>query len=136
MLPPRRNWGVPPRRYSPERVLRVLRYPMRNIVSGSLSKEVRAFTTTLYTEEIPRNVQDAKLKKEWREAMEAEMSALEKNETWEVCNLPPGKRPVGCKWVFTIKHNADETIERYKARLVAKGYTHIYGVDYSETFLR
>ena len=62
------------------------------------------------------------------------MEALEKNGTWEVCELPPGKRPVGCKWVFTIKRKADGTVERNKARLVAKGYTQTYGVDYSETF--
>ena len=41
---------------------------------------------------------------------------------------------MGCKWVFTIKYRADETIKRYKARLVAKGYTQYYGVDYQETF--
>ena len=66
--------------------------------------------------------------------MEAEMEALKKNGTWEKCTLPPGKKPVGCKWVFTIKYKADGSVERYKARLVAKGYTQTYGVDYSETF--
>lgn len=33
--------------------------------------------------------------------------------------MPPGKKAIGSKWVFTIKYNADETIERYKARLAA-----------------
>ena len=41
---------------------------------------------------------------------------------------------MGCKWVFSIKHKADGSIERYKARLVAKGYTQTYGIDYQETF--
>jgi len=63
-----------------------------------------------------------------------EMETLEKNNTWDLVSLPRGKKTVGCKWVFTIKHRADETIERYKARLVAKGYTQSYGVDYQETF--
>ena len=48
--------------------------------------------------------------------------------------LPEGKSKVGCKWVFSIKHKADGSVERYKARLVAKGYTQTYIIDYQETF--
>ena len=55
--------------------------------------------------------------------MGEEMLALEKNKTWEVVELPRGKQPVGCKWVFTVKYKANGSLERYKARLVAKGYT-------------
>ena len=66
--------------------------------------------------------------------MDLEMEALDKNNTWELVSLPNGKKPVGCKWVYTIKYKADGSIERYKARLVAKGFTQTYGVDYSETF--
>ena len=53
---------------------------------------------------------------------------------YELTELPKGRRAVGCKWVFKIKHNADGSIERYKARLVAQGYSQRYGVDYDETF--
>jgi len=66
--------------------------------------------------------------------MKTEMKALENNETWDKCILLARKKQVGCQWVFTIKHKADGTIERYKVRLVAKGYTQTYGIDYSKTF--
>lgn len=62
------------------------------------------------------------------------MAALEKNDTWDLVALPHGKRPVGCKWVYTLKFRPDGSIERHKARLVAKGFTQVAGVDYSETF--
>ena len=70
----------------------------------------------------------------WREAMEKEIVALEDNQTWSLQTLPPGKKPIGSKWVFKIKYKANGEIERYKARLVAKGYTQIEGLDYNETF--
>ena len=65
--------------------------------------------------------------------MDVEMEALNKNKTWELATLPTGKKPVRCKWVYTI-NIADGTIEHYKTRLVAKGFTRTYGVDYLETF--
>ena len=66
--------------------------------------------------------------------MDDEILALRKNNTWEKCILPKGKKTVGCRWVYSIKYHADGTIERYKAQLVAKGYAQTYGIDYSETF--
>ncbi|MCR2848001.1 reverse transcriptase domain-containing protein, partial [Heyndrickxia coagulans] len=44
------------------------------------------------------------------------------------------KKVVSYKWIFTVKHNSDGSINRYKARLVARGFTQSYGIDYQETF--
>ena len=41
---------------------------------------------------------------------------------------------MGCKWVFSIKHKADGSIERYKARLVVEEYTQTHGIDYQQIF--
>jgi hypothetical protein len=70
----------------------------------------------------------------WRNAINAELLALDENKTWSVVDLPHGKVPVGCKWVYKVKYHANGSIERYKARLVAKGYTQLEGVDYFDTF--
>ena len=66
--------------------------------------------------------------------MKEELNALEMNETWELAQLPPMKKPIGCRCVFSIKYLSNGSIERYKACLVAQGYAQIYGIDYEETF--
>ncbi|KAF5462328.1 hypothetical protein F2P56_018347 [Juglans regia] len=55
--------------------------------------------------------------------MDQELTALELNETWTIVDLPPGKKPIDCKWIYKYKFRADDTVERAKARLVAKGFT-------------
>ena len=42
-----------------------------------------------------------------------EMTALEKNATWEIVQKPEDQSPVGCKWVFTIKYKSNGLVERY-----------------------
>jgi hypothetical protein len=54
--------------------------------------------------------------------------------TWEINTIPPGRKLIGCKWVFDLKFDSLGKIIRYKARLVAKGFTQIEGTDYAETF--
>lgn len=66
--------------------------------------------------------------------MRDEINALERNGTWKLESLPVGKKAIGCKWVFQIKHKADGSIERYKARLVVLGNRQVEGIDYTDTF--
>ena len=62
------------------------------------------------------------------------MNSLQKNTTWELVSLPPGRKLVQCKWVFRNKFYDDGRTYKYKARLVAKGFSQVQGVDYHETF--
>src|SRR5690606_27358810 len=71
---------------------------------------------------------------EWQKAMEEEMQSLHSHKTWQLAQLPPGKKAIGCRWLFKVKRNADGTVSRYKARLCAKGFTQKPGVDFHETF--
>jgi Reverse transcriptase (RNA-dependent DNA polymerase) len=66
--------------------------------------------------------------------MNEELHALEKNQTWEIYELPKNKKIVDCKLVYKIKYHSDGTIERYKTRLVAKVYIQTYDIDYHEIF--
>ena len=71
---------------------------------------------------------------EWKDAMKSELESIEKNQTWTLTTLPPGRTAIGSKWVYRLKYNAEGKIERYKARIVAKGYSQKEGIDYTETF--
>lgn len=110
-------------------------YPLSSSLSYSnLSPSHRAFTLAVSQHIEPKFFHQAVKSPEWREAMQAEILALETNNTWLLTDLPPGKKPIGCKWVYKCKFKADGTLERYKARLVAKGFTQKEGIDYFDTF--
>ena len=66
--------------------------------------------------------------------MKAKIDSLHQHNVWDLVELPEGRKPVGSKWVFKVKTNADGSTERFKARLVAQGYTQREGLDYDETF--
>ncbi|GJX44014.1 zinc finger, CCHC-type containing protein [Tanacetum coccineum] len=36
----------------------------------------------------------------WKEAINDEMDAIMGNNTWVLADLPPGCKPLGCKWIF------------------------------------
>ncbi|CAI7810319.1 unnamed protein product [Closterium sp. NIES-54] len=70
---------------------------------------------------------------EWKKAMESELKSIEENDTWELVELPEGRKAITSKWLFKIKSDADGKIERYKSRLVAL-YQQKEKVDYKELF--
>jgi hypothetical protein len=73
-------------------------------------------------------------KQEWKDAMMEEYQSIMKNDVCEVVPRPEGKSIVTSKWIYKIKHAADDNIEKYKARFVARGFSQREGKDYDETF--
>lgn len=82
----------------------------------------------------PANVDEALGDERWNKAMEAELEAIEENNTWMLSELPKNHKAIRLKWVFKVKRDPDGSIVKYKARLVAKGYAQLQGVDYEEVF--
>ncbi|GAU34012.1 hypothetical protein TSUD_212730 [Trifolium subterraneum] len=84
--------------------------------------------------EDPDSYEEAIKHEVWKKAMESEIEAIKKNDTWELTDLPQGVKPIGVKWIYKTKYNENGKIDKHKARLVAKGYAQKHGIDYSEVF--
>jgi hypothetical protein len=101
------------------------------------SPGITAFHSASLVQDVPKSFEEAMASSEaehWLEACTAELSSLASNDTYELVDLPPGRRAVETKWVFALKRDNKGRIERYKARLVAKGFRQTHGVDFFDTF--
>eukprot|EP00253_Pinus_taeda_P029725 PITA_29725 len=70
----------------------------------------------------PTSFKEAAYHDEWKEAMQKEYDALIKNDTWKLVDPPLGTKPIGCKWVYKNKYNANGSLDKHKARLVEKKF--------------
>lgn len=73
-----------------------------------------------HDDEEPSSYQEGKQNPNWVEAMKAEMTSIERNNTWNLVELPIGRTPIGLKWVFKVKRDPTGKIVKHKARIVAK----------------
>lgn len=60
-------------------------------------------------------------KGEWIKAMEEEMSFLHENHTYDLMELPTGRKALKNKWVHKLKIEEESLTPRYKTRIVVKG---------------
>ncbi|GBO38410.1 Retrovirus-related Pol polyprotein from transposon TNT 1-94 [Araneus ventricosus] len=66
--------------------------------------------------------------------MKDEIDTMHSRGVWKLVDQPSNAKPVGCRWVYTVKRDENGKIVRFKARLVAQGYTQIKGESFDETF--
>ncbi|MCO5592431.1 hypothetical protein L7F22_046433 [Adiantum nelumboides] len=62
---------------------------------------------SLHDVEEPLSFDEAKNSKNWMAAMQSEYDALKENDTWTLCDLPPGKKAIDTKWVYKLKRKPD-----------------------------
>jgi hypothetical protein len=88
---------------------------------GVTSTNHSSFVFSLHAHTEPKTYAEATKFDCWKKAMQVELMALEQTGTWTLVDLPQNVKPIGCRWVFKIKRNADGSIERYKAVWLPKG---------------
>jgi hypothetical protein len=83
---------------------------------------------------VPKSYATAFADPQWLHAMQAEFSALQENDTWELVPRPHDRPVIRCMWLFRHKFKSDGSLERYKARLVVNGKSQTVGIDCEDTF--
>ena len=107
------------------------------LVEGNREKIMSKMTIILQVEDDPKTYKEAMSSRDsifWKDAINEEIDSIMFNHTWELVDLPPGSKAIGCKWVFRKKYHTDGTLNTFKARLVAKGYRQKEGIDYFDTY--
>ncbi|GKC21018.1 retrovirus-related pol polyprotein from transposon TNT 1-94 [Tanacetum coccineum] len=112
--------------------------PKRNTKRPARLNDTMTYASSIAADDVPTTYSEAVRDSEnenWRIAMSKKMQSLQKNHTWELTNLPEGKKAIGCKWVYAKKEGfpgQDDVC--YEASLVAKGYAQKERIDYNEVF--
>ena len=79
-------------------------YPIVNYVTcANFSDSHNAFLAAIVKIVEPRFYREAAKDSKWKAAMEEEIRALEKYNTWVLQDLPKGKNPISYKWVYRVK---------------------------------
>jgi len=71
----------------------------------------------------PSSFDEADKLQVWKDAMMEEYQSIMKNDVWEIIPRPKGKSVMTSKWIYKIKHAANDSIEKYKARFLARGFS-------------
>jgi len=113
----------------PQRVQRRLAWMTDYEVTGVDQGDDPLTHFALFSDCDPTTFEASAKESKWRKAMDAEIIAIERNDTWELCDLPKGQKTIDVKW-YKIKMKENGEVDKHKARLVAKGYKQEFGVDY------
>ncbi|GJW53150.1 ribonuclease H-like domain-containing protein [Tanacetum coccineum] len=87
-----------------ENVFSEVKYGLEKYVGYSkLNSEIFCFVTQLNKSIEPKSYFEASKYPHWTDAINQEMDALLRNGTWEIVELPEGRKAIGSKWIYKIK---------------------------------
>lgn len=96
---------------------------MRDYVNGEwlLEEEDTNVNLALFTSADLVHFEEVVKHENYKIAIYMEIKAIERNNTWELINLPTSTNKIGVKWVYKTKLKKNEEVNKFKACLVAKG---------------
>ncbi|GJZ98080.1 zinc finger, CCHC-type containing protein, partial [Tanacetum coccineum] len=83
------------------------------LVEGTRDKTLSQREYCFIIEEDPRTLSEAMASRDvafWKEAVQSEIDSIMHNDTWELTDLPPGCKALGCKWILKRKMKVDGSI--------------------------
>ena len=81
----------------------------------------------------PTHYGEAAEKEEWRTTVLEEIKCIERTDTWEMMQLPEGKKSNWLEMGIQDKI-CNSSIEKNKTRVLKKGYVQQYDINIEETF--
>ncbi|GKC37494.1 ribonuclease H-like domain-containing protein, partial [Tanacetum coccineum] len=80
-----------------------VKYGVEIVVNyANVSSDNLCFASSLNKSVEPTCYEDAILANNWIDAMNVEIKALNKNQTWIITDLPANRKPISCKWIFKL----------------------------------
>ncbi|KAH9677438.1 Timeless family protein [Citrus sinensis] len=99
---------------------------------------VVAYALPVIDDDIPNTFGEAFRSSEsdqWKLVIEEEMKSLHQNQTWELVELPKGKRAIGNKWVYTKKPNISQIVSMVSGYMHNSGKNHWLAVKWIFRYL-
>ncbi|GJV55671.1 putative RNA-directed DNA polymerase [Tanacetum coccineum] len=63
------------------------------------------------------------------------METLHRNNTYVLDDLPPGRKAIGCKWIWKVKYKSSGEIDRCLTALSVQNNWPLYQLDVNNAFL-
>ncbi|GKE08561.1 hypothetical protein Tco_1412112 [Tanacetum coccineum] len=105
--------SVFPRNYNDFVVDSKVKYVLEKYVGYSkLNSKNYCFVTQINKNCEPKTFFEASKFSHWTGAMNSEMDALLKNNTWDIIDILKDRKAIGSKWIFKIKYKSSGEIDR------------------------
>lgn len=95
--------------------MRVLWIHERSEPEGLLEEENSDNLVILCSSDDPSVFEEIAKCEKWRATMSSKIKSIYKDNTWGFTTLPIGMKKIRAKWIFKIKFNENDEVDKYKA---------------------